>query len=316
MEKDFWVCWALKRIFTSDGLPFHLIFKGGTSLSKAFHVLDRFSEDVDLSFDRRELGFDSGHDPEKTTSGKGQKALLDKLQTECITVIRAQLVPALIADFRTVLGPPKAGSAGWGVEIDFKDKQTVNFRYPIALASEGTDVPTYIRPAVRLELGARSDSWPSNKYAITPYAAEVFPKAFQDLSCNVNTLEAVRTFWEKATLLHAESHRSNPEIKRERLSRHYYDLYQLSKTNISEQALKQTDLLERVVQHKMIFFRSAWAHYETARPGSFHLIPFETRMTVLRQDYEQMKVMIFGEQPPWDEIMTGLGELESRINAL
>jgi len=139
---------------------------------------------------------------------------------------------------------------------------------------------------------------------------------FKIASCEVNTLEAVRTFWEKATLLHAAFHRTTPAVKSERLSRHYFDLYQFSKTNVAEEALKQLDLLERVVEHKMVFFRSAWAHYETAKPGSFHLLPPENRMAVLRQDYEQMKVMIFGEPQSWDEIIKGLRELERRINVL
>jgi hypothetical protein len=316
MEKDFWVCWSLKRIFTSIDFPCHFIFKGGTSLSKIFNVIERFSEDVDLSFDRRELGFESGRDPERATSGKKQQALLNQLQVECTAVIRDRLVPTLLADFETVLGPQKQGPTSWGIEIDPYDRQTVAFRYPIALASEGIDVPPYIRPAVRLELGARSDSWPANKHAITPYAAELFPRMFQVPSCQVNTLEAVRTFWEKATLLHAEFHRTIPVATRERFSRHYCDLYQLSRTDIAEQAMKKIDLLERVVEHKTVFFRSAWAHYRTAKPGSFHLLPQENRAPVLQRDYEQMKVMIFGEPPTWDEITKGLGELEHRINEL
>lgn len=315
MEKDFWVCWALKRIFASIDIPFRFIFKGGTSLSKAFNALERFSEDVDLSFDRRELGFESGRDPENAASGKKQQTLLDQLQAECTTVIRDRLVPALLTDFRTVLGPTKQGPSGWSMEIDPQDRQTVSFCYPVALASGGIGVPDYIRSAVRLELGARSDSWPAHMRTITPYAAALFPRMFQVPSCQVNTLEAVRTFWEKATLLHAEYHRTAPANAKERLSRHYYDLYQLSGTDIAAEALKNMDLLERVIAHKTVFFRSAWAHYRTARPGGFHLLPPEERMPALRQDYERMKVMIFGAPPTWDEITQGLGELEHRINS-
>lgn len=111
MEKDFWVCWALSRIFSSVHFPLHLIFKGGTSLSKVFNSIERFSEDVDLSFDRRELGFETDRDPEKAGSKKKQDALLGQLQTECEAVIRDRFVPALIEDFQTVIGSPKEGSA-------------------------------------------------------------------------------------------------------------------------------------------------------------------------------------------------------------
>ena len=135
-------------------------------------------------------------------------------------------------------------------------------------------------------------------------------------SCRVYTLEAVRTYWEKATLLHAEYHRPKNKPSKERLSRHYYDLYCLARHDIGRQAISRLDLLERVIKHKKLFFASAWAHYETAVPGSFHLLPAKERIPNLRSDYSLTQSMIFGEVPTFDAIMTGLGELESRINAL
>lgn len=314
MEKDFWVCWALKRIFESIHFPLHLIFKGGTSLSKVFHVIERFSEDVDLSFDRRELGFQTERDPEKAVSGKKQRALLDQLQEECETVIRARFVPALFEDFRTVLGDSKNGL--WSIDIDSEDKQAVLFRYPQAVAAQGIVMSAYVSPLVRLELGARSDAWPAGEHIVTPYAAELFPNMFTVASCKVRALEAVRTFWEKATILHKEAHRSETSNKKERVSRHYYGLYQLSKTNVADSALKQMELLERVVEHKQVFFRSSWAHYETAKPGSFRLVPSEDRIASLRPDYAQMQSMIFGDYPELDKIIKGLSELESKINSM
>lgn len=317
MEKDFWVCWALKRIFMSVQFPLHLIFKGGTSLSKVFRVIERFSEDVDLSFDRRELGFQTERDPEKAVSGKKQRALLDQLQEECKTLIRARFVPVLFEDFRTVLGDSKNGTASdWSIDIDPEDKQAVLFRYPQAVALQGIVMSAYVSPFVRLELGARSDAWPAGEHTVTPYAAELFPDMFTVASCKVKTLEAVRTFWEKATILHKEAHRSETSNKKERVSRHYYDLYQLSKNDIAKKALQQTELLERVVEHKKVFFRSLWAHYETAKPGSFRLVPPTERIAVLRSDYAQMQSMIFGECPEWAKIIKGLGELEEKINSM
>lgn len=188
------------------------------------------------------------------------------------------------------------------------------FRYPQAIALQGIVMPAYVSPMVRLELGARSDSWPAGNHPVTPYAAELFPDMFVAASCEVKVLEAVRTFWEKATILHAETHRISSAKKRERLSRHYYDLYQLSKTDIAAKALEQMDLLQRVVQHKMVFFRAAWKHYETAVPGSFRLVPSEERFAALQADYVEMHAMIFGDYPEWKTIIEGLKELENRIN--
>lgn len=316
MEKDFWVCWILKRIFSSDQMPCHLLFKGGTSLSKVFNSIERFSEDVDLSFDRRELGFDIGRDPEKAPSGKKQRALLDELQKDCEILIRDRFVPTLIADCQVILGDIKNGSDTWNVEIDSKDQQTVLFRYPQSLPPEKIAVSAYIPQVIRLELGARSDSWPAAMHTIMPYAAELFPQMFQTPSCKVNTLEAERTFWEKATILHKEYHRPKDSTPGERRSRHYYDLYQLSKMDIGDRALKQQGLLERVIEHKKVFFRSSWAHYETAKPGSFRLVPPTERIAQLRTDYAQMQSMIFGDYPELDKIIKGLSELEGKINSM
>lgn len=316
MEKDFWVCWSLSRIFSSVNFPFHLIFKGGTSLSKVFNAIERFSEDVDLSFDRRELGFETDRDPEKATSGKKQRALLKQLQGECEVMIRDRFVPALIRDFQSVLGDAGAHLQGWSIEIDPEDKQTVLFRYPPSIALQGLVMPAYVSPAVKLELGARSDSWPAGAYTVKPYAAELVSDMFTSAACEVRALEAERTFWEKATILHGEYHRPKEKPSRERFSRHYYDLYQLSKTTIAAKALEDLDLLRRVIEHKKTFFRAAWKKFETALPGSFHLVPPEERMADLRSDYAQMKAMIFGDYPEWDEIVRGLTELEKRINAL
>ncbi len=228
---------------------------------------------------------------------------------------RADLfVAALLVDFQTVLGNARGAAATWSIEIDPEDRQAVLFRYPQSIALQGIVMPAYVSPAVRLELGARSASWPAGTHTVTPYAAELFPDMFVAASCEVRVLEAVRTFWEKATLLHAEAHRPGSANNKERLSRHYYDLYQLSKTDIASEALKNPDLLRKVVAHKTIFFRSAWAHYETSVPGSFRLVLPEGRMTDLRSDYTQMQAMIFGDYPEWNTIIKGLKELEDRIN--
>lgn len=203
---------------------------------------------------------------------------------------------------------------GWSVELDSLDPQTIVFAYPSAgIANE---MEHYIRPAIRLEMGARSDDWPAADYNIKPYAAEVFPETFIVApTCRVHALDAERTFWEKATLLHAEYHRPRETPTRERLARHYYDLHQLSKTDIATKALKRMDLLERVALHKKVFFRSAWANYETAKPGSFRLVPSGERLSALRSDYSQMQAMIFGDYPEWEAIVEGLEEIEGRINS-
>ena len=194
------------------------------------------------------------------------------------------------------------------------DPQTAIFTYP--RSEPGSRIPKAIRPAVRLEMGARSDDWPAEYREIQPYAAEAFPAAFEiAATCHVPVLDAKRTFWEKATILHAEFHRPMGSAGTDGLSRHYYDVYQLSQRDIGRKALDRMDLLERVVAHKRLFFASAWAHYETATPGGFHLIPIDERMPALQADYARMREMIFGDAPAWEQIVRGLRELEDRMNA-
>jgi hypothetical protein len=309
IEKDFWVCWALRRIY--DVLRFRpkLIFKGGTSLSKVYNAIERFSEDVDLSLSRRDLGFADSRDPEEPgISGRESRRRIEALMVACRKEIIDRLLPGLRADFASTIG-----ARGWSVELDVIDPQTVIFTYPRSDLASG--LPEAIRPAIRLEMGARSDDWPAEDREIRPYAAEAFPSVFSiAASCRVHALDARRTFWEKATLLHAEYHRPAGRALAEGMSRHYYDLYRLSLQEIGRQALEHANLRERVIVHKRLFFASAWAHYETAVPGRFHLVPPEEQTPLLRTDYSRMREMIFGDAPAWEQIVRGLRELEDRIN--
>lgn len=227
----------------------------------------------------------------------------------CKETVREKLLPALRSDFASVLGP-----AGWTVELDTDDPQTVLFAYP---ASDVSDELSYVRPVIRLEMGARSDDWPASDAEIKPYAAEVFPDVFSVAAAQVRTLAAERTFWEKATLLHAECHRPPDKANRERHARHYYDLARLAARPVGENSLEQFGLLDRVIAHKTFFFASSWVHYEIARPGTFRLLPKQSdRLDGLRRDYEAMQPMIFGEAPTWSGIVEVLRELERRINGM
>jgi len=312
IEKDFWVCWTLRRLFTLPGDNPSLVFKGGTSLSKAYGVIRRFSEDIDLSFDRRDLGFGGDRDPEAAPSRKKAEHLLESLEAEVQRHIDAVLVPRLREAVAAALGRDEQG---WALETDAEDEQTVIFRYPPSLTKGAYGEATYINPVVRLELGARGDPWPTERRAIQPYAAEEIPKLFKVPATDVTVLAAERTFWEKATLLHAEYHRPPEKATTAPLSRHYYDLALLADTRYGERALGNVRLLDRVAKHKALFFASKWAQYETARAGTLRLVPPEERLKGLSADYEKMKPMIFDDPPPFAAIVARLRVLERRINS-
>lgn len=311
VEKDFWVCWTLHRIFTLPAPPAHVLFKGGTSLSKVFKAIDRFSEDIDLSFNREDLGFGGDNDPTAASSGKQRERGLSGLKTKCQAVIREEMLPALLGAFTEALQVAPGTSWKLVLDPDDPDQQTLLFQYPTDIK----DAAGYINPLVRLEFGARSDHWPTVRKTIISYAAEDFPDAFPHPECEVQALSAERTFWEKATALHAWCHMPEQKAIAPRNSRHYYDLVQLVNHDAGKNALQDVELLTEVVRHKKTFYASAWASYDTAIPGSFRLVPSEPRIGQLRQDYERMREMFFVDPPPFDNIIAALRDIESLINS-
>jgi hypothetical protein len=314
IEKDFWVCWTLKRLFTLPNPPAGLLFKGGTSLSKVFGIIERFSEDVDLSFDRAGLGFGGESDPLNAKSGKKRKHGLEALTETCKRVIQDQLLPQLSESFSGALGEPP--SAVWGLELaeDDPDGQTLLFHYPAEEGARHADNPAYIRSAVRLEIGARSDHWPAIEATITSYAAEDFPEVFKEGGCKVHVLAAERTFWEKATVLHMWHHAPAEKKFRDRQSRHYYDVVRLYEHELGKAAIKDIALLLKVAKHKEVFFPAAWARYAEAKPGTLRLVPPDARLPELAQDYRMMQEMIFGKAPDFERLLKVLREIETMIN--
>ncbi|MCL2825471.1 MAG: nucleotidyl transferase AbiEii/AbiGii toxin family protein, partial [Polyangiaceae bacterium] len=204
----------------------------------------------------------------------------------------------------------------WKLEIadDDPDQQTIVFQYPAGLAQASAAVPAYVRPVVRMELGARSEHWPATVGEVTPYAAEDFPNLFLASTSSVHVLAAERTYWEKATILHMWYHAPADKSLRDRQSRHYYDLVRMYQHGIGRDAMKNTDLLLKVAEHKSVFFASAAAKYSEAKPGTLRLVPPESRFAELRRDYQSMQEMIFGEMPSFDELMKTLGKIEAAIN--
>ena len=310
VEKDFWVCWTLAQVFENPEESPSFLFKGGTSLSKVFNAIQRFSEDIDLSINRHDLGFEDERDPARATTRNQQKKLLAELEEAKIRHIHAELVPQLKGRFGAALDE----SSDWSLEIDPKNSENVVFTYPVVPLEEDETAGSDIKREVLLEFGARSDHWPARFHEVEPYAAEEFPGEFRQPSVKVNTLEAERTFWEKITILHTMFHHSEP--KTFRMSRHYYDVHMMTHGNIGPRALTNLKLLEDVVAHKNLFFRSAQANYERARPGTLRLEPNATLASDLKRDYDRMKEMFFDEPPTFDGITQTLAELEERINSL
>lgn len=309
VEKDFWVCWTLKELFRLPEIGDHLIFKGGTSLSKVFKVIERFSEDIDVSIDRGWLGFGGANEPEAGASNKEKQRRIEALKAACQQRITSALQPALESAIRAKV---RAGEK-WSLRADEEDpdQQTLLFDYPSSFTPTATG---YIRRVVKIEMGARADHWPSETRTITPYVAEQFPQGFREPACEVKVLSAERTFWEKATILHAEFHRPSDKAMPDRFSRHYCDFHELIRKGVGTTAIAKPELLARVAQHKSLFFRTSWARYDEAAKGSLRIAPPEHRLKALRDDYGRMQQMFFGEPPGFDEIISLLTQWEFEFN--
>jgi Nucleotidyl transferase AbiEii toxin, Type IV TA system len=310
IEKDFWVCWTLHQVFQLHNFP-RLIFKGGTSLSKAFGIIQRFSEDIDLVINRHELGFKDEKDPANQEGTKLRDRTIERLKMSCRDVIAREFVPKLEKRIRSIMG-----GHGWTLEIDpdAPDGDTVDFKYPAGIP--GTLASGYIQRVVRLELGCRGDQIPCEEASVTPYAAEAFPEQFQVRETKVNAIEPERTFWEKATILHREYYRAEAEKPvTEGVFRHYHDVVVISKHPRGLGALKDLNLLKQVVEHKQHFFREGGARYELAKKGTLRFAPGPQLEEALRRDFARMREMYFGQEPDFNAVMADIRELEKAFNA-
>ena len=303
IEKDFWVCYMLDYLFHRCAWKDHLAFKGGTSLSKAYDLIKRFSEDIDLILDWRVLGYEID-EPWEQHSNTKQDAFNKEANERAEKFLREVFLPAIKKDLTEEL------TLSIKCEIDSRDGQTVRFMYPNSFSDRA------ILQEIRLEIGALAAWTPAAEQIITPYAAEYYGRVFVQPSTQILTVLPERTFWEKVTILHREAFRAESSTLPSRYSRHYYDLYCMAKSSVKDRALVDTDLLARVVAFKDKFYRCPWARYDLAKRGTMRLMPPEYNLAKLREDYEHMQNMIFGEKPEFDVILGAIGRLENDINAI
>lgn len=305
VEKDFWVVLSLDYLFKHSPWQKNLAFKGGTSLSKAYRLIERFSEDIDLILDWRLLGY-TKDEPWENMSRNKLERFIDEAHKKEKDFLRNTFTPQLQRELSVFIG--ESANVYFFENPAKPDEYYVCFEYP------GHYHDSSILRAIRLEIGALASWTPTQQASFSSYAAEEYPGAFSNGSTAVLTTTAERTFWEKVTILHREAMKPADKDVSPRYSRHYYDLYCMSKTYICKNALGQPELLTKVAEFKDRFYHQKWARYDLAKMGTIRLIPSEKNMSVLRSDYAEMKPMIYGRYPSFDEIIDTLSELEERIN--
>ena len=302
IEKDFWVCFMLDYLFHTSKWKDNIAFKGGTSLSKSYGLIERFSEDIDLILDWRVLGFEKD-EPWIERSNTKQDIFNKEANRKTEEFLKDVFMPETIKDLQNILSSP--------IEcyIEETDPQTVVFAYSRSFEDRS------ILPVIRLEIGALAAWTPAAVKPITPYAATQYPKLFKQPTTDILTVLPERTFWEKVTILHREANRPEDKTFPARYSRHYYDLYCMANSPVKDAAFANIELLENVVLFKEKFYRCPWARYENAKIGTMKLMPPERNLQVLKDDYEHMQNMIFGEKIPFDTILDGIEKLEKEMNS-
>jgi hypothetical protein len=312
IEKDFWVSWTLWKLFTLPDWGQHITFKGGTSLSKGWKLIERFSEDIDIVIDRDPLGYGGENAPDQAPSRKQVKKRLASLKEASQACVNDTLRPLLQDSIERDL----SAEGNWTLELDSMDpdSQTLLFAYPTVFP----DHPEYLRQVVKIEMGARSDTDPSESVVIQPIVAECFPDLLSHGSVNVRVVSPVRTFWEKAMLLHEETFRPSDKKKRKAgMARHYYDLHQLITQGVASEAVQNPDLFRRIVGHREVYFRFTWVDYSTLKPGSLQLVPRDEQLGDWHADYRAMQAeMFYGDIPSFEMVMDVVREFQNQFNQL
>jgi hypothetical protein len=316
IEKDFWVCWTLDALFNEleAGGP-RLLFKGGTSLSKGYGLIERFSEDIDITVFREDLGQPATFEELEALSGKKRNARLEAIKAACQEYIQGPMLERLSVLLQQTLETANMNRNRARVEPDpdDPDRQSLLLWYPTATA-EGN---AYIRRAIKIESGAKSALDPHAPVVVKPYIADDLPNL--DLAIgNVTTVDPSRTFWDKVIILHGLrrwwDRRGELKGGGQRVSRHYYDVYRLLASEIGQKAARDVEMAEDCVRHARVFFSRPDLDLASAVPGSFALTPHDRMIADLRRDYEAMSGMVFGPTPNVDEVVEAIAELEQRLN--
>jgi hypothetical protein len=312
LEKDTWVVWVLAALFEA---PFgeHLCFKGGTSLSKAYSAIRRFSEDLDLTYDIRALlpRFHGEAGPEVIPANNSQaKRASEEARAALPSWIAGEVIPALQA---------RIEAEGVALTLDYEGGEKVRVHYqPVVAPATG-----YVVNTVLLEFGARSTGEPAHERRVVcdaaPHLEELsFPTA------TPRVMDAERTFWEKATAIHVYCRQGR--LRGERYARHWYDLMCLDQIGVVDRALADRELAASVAAHKNGFFREKDAAGEPidyrdavgseGRRAALQLVPVGASLAVLREDYQAMldAGLVEGDAPSFEEVMEACGGIEARAN--
>lgn len=304
IEKDFWVCWILQMLKELPELNGNITFKGGTSLSKAWGLIERFSEDIDIAVNRKIFGQDPPYGPEDAESNTQRKLRLEDLEKKNATFIKEILIPKLQKDIGSYLNPDEFALR----PVQKGNEVNIEFEYPGTLKNELGG----LLPIVLIELVPRADEIPNEERKITPILFEVFSDLLGEGTFQIPTLAAERTFLEKLLFIHETLEGFNKGS--ERKSRHYYDLFKLYHAGVFDRIKINRNLLHTVVAHRRTFFRYNALDYASILTQGVRMVPTQENWSDWRSDYSRTAVMIYNKIPTFDELMEFAEQLESEFN--
>lgn len=301
IEKDWWLVQTLSIIFSMECAP-AIIFKGGTSLSKAWNLIQRFSEDIDLVLDREYLDF----------KGELSKGVIRRLRKASYTFITTKFTDELKAKFAAA-GFTDVNIKFREVENHDQDPIIIEIYYP-----KLTETDTYLKPGLLVEVGSRSLKEPFTPRTFSTLVAENYADLpFADKPITVPVVNPERTFLEKIFLLHEEFQRPQEKIRVERLSRHLYDIEKLNQTEYAKIALQNADLYNTIVAHRKHYAPLAGVDFEKYNPVTINFIPPNELLALWEADYKEMQEnMIYGETLAFADLIKKLSDLQGQINKI
>jgi len=304
IEKDIWVTAVLRALFA---LPYaeNLSFKGGTSLSKCWNLIERFSEDVDIAINREYFGFIGDTFTIKQISKNLRKSackfIRNNLQLDLSRQMKENGISTDLFSVKMNITP-----------VTTVDPEKVFVEYKSVF-----NASPYIKNTVVLEIGGRSMKEPLQKVEIQSFIDKHFSQAtFAEKSFEINVVVPERTFWEKVCLLHEEFSKQSESIRIERMSRHLYDLARMIDTPIAENALKNKDLFQSIVAHRRMFIAMKGFDYDTLSPVTLNIVPSESVIAKWEDDYNKMQTMIYGKSLSFNDIIDKITQLNKNIKRL
>lgn len=315
VEKDSWVCWTLDALYHGMPLGPRLLFKGGTSLSKGFGLISRFSEDIDVTVFREDLGQNISLEELERLSSTKRKVRMQAIKEACQPFIQKTVRENLAKLMGDVLRAAHIdASVRVDIDPDDPDQQSLVLWYPNVFPAD-----VYVRAAIKIESGARPALDPHELKIIRPYVSNQLAGFTLDVT-DVTTVAAERTFWDKVVILHGQRawFRRRGELRQQgqRISRHYYDVYRMAKTDLLASVMAQSELARDCARHARMFFGNPDMDLEHAIPGTLAITPMGGMVDAISVDYDRMSNMIFGPKPKIAEVLETIAQVEKRANSI